>query len=246
MKSCQISILLVASLFCICGVMFGRGVSSIDSLYVITHGDTATIWHKNIESNCASKFAFDVTVGHDTIVVVERDTVGPRARCSCLFDLKVSAVNLFGNYTVMVYRQQLKIYGYQADTIFFAGSVQFSLLRPNLLPYFSITGFQSGCNGSPVSVHTKEVSVRDISQATNYPNPFNSSTNFRFTISAFQFVSLKIFNLLGRAVATLVDRDLDPGEHFVQWNAANFPSGVYFYRLTAEGFSDTRKLLLIK
>ena len=97
----------------------------------------------------------------------------------------------------------------------------------------------------------------------NYPNPFNPATNFRFTvpeahqpsaeignlstgITSGQFVSLKIHDLLGREVAILVNEEKPAGSYSVRWNATNIPSGVYFYRLTAEGFSETKKLSLIK
>jgi photosystem II stability/assembly factor-like uncharacterized protein len=80
----------------------------------------------------------------------------------------------------------------------------------------------------------------------NYPNPFNPMTNFQFAIGSLRFVSLKIYDLLGREVATLVNEEKPAGSYSVRWNATNIPSGVYFYRLTAEGFSVTKSLLLIK
>jgi hypothetical protein len=237
MKTVQTILLLVA--------VHGSTYAGFDSLYVIAHNDTATIWHKNAESNCASKFAFVVTVNHDTIVIVERDTVGPRAKCTCLFDLNVMIVNLLGNFTAMVYRQQLKIYGYSNDTTYFIGSTNFSI-STNLLPYFSIRGFQSECTGVPVTVEQKSVSPPEISRVINHPNPFNSSTNFRFIVSSSQFVTLKIFDLLGRGVATLINGELNPGEHSVQWNAANFPSGIYFYRMTVGDVVQVGKMNYMK
>jgi hypothetical protein len=120
------------------------------------------------------------------------------------------------------------------------------LSSPNLLPYFSITGFQSGCNGVSVTVERKNVSAPEMSRVINHPNPFNSSTNFRFVISSSQFVSLKIFDLLGREVATLINGDLNLGEHFVQWNATSFPSGIYFYRMTVGNVVQVGKMNYVK
>jgi hypothetical protein len=227
-------------------VLSASAYAGFDSLYVTTHGDTATIWHKNTVSNCASKFVFDVTVNHDTIVIVERDTVGPRANCICTFDLNVTVVNLLGNFVAMVYRQQLKIYDYPKDTVYLVGSTSFSISSLNMLPYFSITGFQSGCNGVPVTVERKSVFSPQISRVINHPNPFNSSTNFRFNVSSSQFVSLKIFDLLGREAATLINGDLNPGEHFAQWNAADFPSGIYFYRMTVGNVVQVGKMNYVR
>jgi hypothetical protein len=80
----------------------------------------------------------------------------------------------------------------------------------------------------------------------NYPNPFNPSTHFQFTIADARFVSLKIYNVLGKEVAALVNENLSPGNYNVQWNADGFPSGIYFYRLSAGNFTETKKMLLLK
>jgi hypothetical protein len=80
----------------------------------------------------------------------------------------------------------------------------------------------------------------------NYPNPFNPTTAIRFEVPAPEFVSLKILDLLGREVTTLFSEKLQPGTYTRQWDAARFPSGVYFYKLQTKEFVETKKLLLIK
>jgi len=80
----------------------------------------------------------------------------------------------------------------------------------------------------------------------NYPNPFNPKTNIRFRISDFGFVSLKIFDVFGREVKTLVSENKQPGEYEVEWNANDVSSGVYYYRLQAGTFIDVKKMLLLK
>jgi photosystem II stability/assembly factor-like uncharacterized protein len=84
------------------------------------------------------------------------------------------------------------------------------------------------------------------SLSQNYPNPFNPSTNISFKLTKLSFVSLKIFDLLGREVATIVSEQLSTGNHVRQWNAMNMPSGVYFYRLQSDSFTETKKLILLK
>ena len=84
----------------------------------------------------------------------------------------------------------------------------------------------------------------NISQ--NYPNPFNPTTTISFLIPRTEFVSLKVYDLLGREVATLVNEEKLPGHYEVEFNGMNLPSGVYFYRLQAGNFSQTKKLLLLK
>jgi len=85
-----------------------------------------------------------------------------------------------------------------------------------------------------------------IAMQQNYPNPFNSSTNISFTLPLKTFVLLKVFNILGEEVATLVNEELPPGIHLHQWNAGAMPSGVYLYRLQAGSFTETKKLILLR
>lgn len=80
----------------------------------------------------------------------------------------------------------------------------------------------------------------------NYPNPFNPSTTIQFHIANRELVSLTVFDILGREVSMLVNEHLAPGVYSVKWNAAQLSSGVYFYRLQAGNFVQTKKLLLQK
>ncbi len=86
----------------------------------------------------------------------------------------------------------------------------------------------------------------DFRLRDNYPNPFNPSTKIRFEVPALKFVSLKIFDVFGREVATLVDEMRAPGTHEVTWDASALASGMYFYRLSAGAFVQTKKMMLIK
>jgi hypothetical protein len=80
----------------------------------------------------------------------------------------------------------------------------------------------------------------------NTPNPFNPSTKITFSIPNTEFVSIKIFDMLGREVAVLVNGQLNAGTHSVNWNAAGLTSGAYFYKIQAGTFSEIKKMLLIK
>ncbi|MGH7495899.1 MAG: T9SS type A sorting domain-containing protein [bacterium] len=80
----------------------------------------------------------------------------------------------------------------------------------------------------------------------NYPNPFNPSTAIAFSLPTNVNVTLEVYSLLGQKVATLVDSKLAAGNHTFTWNAQNAPSGLYFYRLEAKGFSQIRKMLLLQ
>jgi len=80
----------------------------------------------------------------------------------------------------------------------------------------------------------------------NYPNPFNSMTNVKFQILKHGNVSLKVFDILGKEVKTLLNEDLQPGTYEVKFDAGDLPSGVYFYRLSANNYIFTKKLIILK
>jgi hypothetical protein len=80
----------------------------------------------------------------------------------------------------------------------------------------------------------------------NYPNPFNPSTFISFALPSKAYVKLIVFDLIGREVAVLASEDLLAGTYTRKWNSANITSGIYFYRLQAGSFVQTKKLLLLK
>jgi len=80
----------------------------------------------------------------------------------------------------------------------------------------------------------------------NYPNPFNPATTINYEVSEAGFISLKVYNLLGEVVATLVNEDKPVGTYELTWNAENLSSGVYFYRLQAGSFVESKKMILLK
>ena len=80
----------------------------------------------------------------------------------------------------------------------------------------------------------------------NYPNPFNPTTTIRFTISDLRFTILKVYDVLGNEVATLVNEEKPAGTYEVEFTAIDLPSGIYFYRLQASNFIKTKKMILLK
>lgn len=105
----------------------------------------------------------------------------------------------------------------------------------------------------PVDVEEKpeEILPEGFALYQNYPNPFNPSTTIRYTIpldagSETQEVSLKVYDVLGNEIATLVNDEKESGNYTVEFNASYLSSGVYFYQLKAGDFVQTRKMLLAK
>ena len=80
----------------------------------------------------------------------------------------------------------------------------------------------------------------------NYPNPFNPTTKIDYAIPKNGFVTLKIFDVLGREIKTLISENKNAGFYSVDFNGADFQSGFYFYKLESNGFSDVKKMILIK
>jgi hypothetical protein len=80
----------------------------------------------------------------------------------------------------------------------------------------------------------------------NYPNPFNPATNIVFSLPRADYVTLKVYNILGQKVATLVNEKKEAGTYQVQFDGTALASGVYFYRITAGEFVETRKLVLVR
>ena len=117
-----------------------------------------------------------------------------------------------------------------------------------LLEYYSsldrfYTTFE---NVTGISEGEQMISSFTLSQ--NYPNPFNPSTTIKFSIPNLQFVTLKVYDILGRELATLVNEEKLPGNYEVKFNGNgnNLSSGVYFYRLQSGSYSDTKKFILMK
>lgn len=88
--------------------------------------------------------------------------------------------------------------------------------------------------------------VSDYNLSQNYPNPFNPNTNIQFALPQSGFVTLEVFNVTGERVDILISEELNAGKYNYEWNGSNLTSGIYFYRLNAGSFVETRKMILLK
>lgn len=110
----------------------------------------------------------------------------------------------------------------------------------------SYRAFRFPWQTTSTAVGTTPITPMQFELKQNYPNPFNPSTTIEYVIPKQSFVKLIIFDMLGREVSTLVREKKEAGTYSVVWNASPFASGVYFYKLQANDFIQTRKILLIK
>ncbi len=100
---------------------------------------------------------------------------------------------------------------------------------------------------NPTGINNTNAEIpAEFSLSQNYPNPFNPATNINFSLPEESFVTLKIYDMLGREKAMLINGKLQPGNYTADWNAFSAASGIYFYTLTAGEFHQTRKMMLIK
>jgi hypothetical protein len=137
-------------------------------------------------------------------------------------------------------------------------SAQSTALSPNTRYYFRVRGENSLEVGdfSDAVAFSTEASKTALDQDAgiptdyllrqNYPNPFNPETKIVFGLPTRAYVAIKIFDALGREVATLESSTLDSGFHSRMWSAKGLPSGVYFYRMQAGNFSEVKKMILTK
>ena len=116
----------------------------------------------------------------------------------------------------------------------------------------TVTG-NGGLNTASSTIEVEKPALVDelntpktYSLAQNYPNPFNPVTTISFTLPEESPVTLIMYNILGREVATLVDKRLSAGSYSFVWDASGFSSGVYFYSIKAGSFVETKKLLFMK
>ena len=115
---------------------------------------------------------------------------------------------------------------------------------PNINPN-QIIRIVEGTGIIGIKINSTEVPEK-FSLKQNYPNPFNPTTIIRLEIPKEGFVSLKVFDLTGREIKSLVSQNLKPGKYSVDYNALSLPSGVYFYKLETANFTDTKKMVVLK
>jgi hypothetical protein len=93
-------------------------------------------------------------------------------------------------------------------------------------------------------IKESESKLNTFNLSYNYPNPFNPSTKIKYSVPLSSNVELKVFDILGNEIETLVSEEKPAGTYEVTWHAANLPSGVYFYQLKTGSFMETKKMVL--
>jgi hypothetical protein len=227
----------------------------------------ASFWHGSFEGANASGLIDELLIGPRVRNIIAGDSLyfyagaigdqypdSLRVFISTTDSTVTSFTNQIGYFRVAGTTGSWHLYGF--DLTPFAGSDIFFAVN-----YYIVDGGPVGTSSDnvwvdhfvvttdgPTSVDDRDRNV--LPQVTrlvqNYPNPFNPSTTLRFTLAQPSHVTLTVYDLLGRAVTTLVDADMTTGEHAVQWNGGDVAGGVYFARMQAGGSSETRRMMLVK
>lgn len=119
----------------------------------------------------------------------------------------------------------------------------------NLNDYIKYNGFSVRClynNAISDIIRQNEELKKFFNLEQNYPNPFNPTTKIKYTIPQKSFVSLKVLDMLGNELQTLVNSEKETGNYEVEWNAGAFATGIYFYQMKTDNYIETRKMILIK
>ncbi len=155
-----------------------------------------------------------------------------------IYDPKTLSVIYYDTLPVVVFEPEIEMFpdgriismgGYTFDGMLVENSNLCLMYTPNV-----------------TDVTEESLFVSSYSLSQNYPNPFNPATNINYSIKESGFVTLKVYDILGKQVAVLVNENKPAGNYTVEFNAANLPSGVYIYKLTAGKFTAVKKLVLIK
>ncbi|MBS4036468.1 MAG: T9SS type A sorting domain-containing protein [Ignavibacterium sp.] len=159
-----------------------------------------------------------------------------------LFRVQISTDSLFNSAEVYILLPDNGLHkGLLPQTKYF-----WRLRTENPLGVSDWSEFRSFITGKPLGIQTEELLTTSFYLRQNYPNPFNSYTTIEFSIPFYSFITLKIYDILGREIKTLISSDIQSGNHKINFDASDFASGIYIYQLRADNSIISRKLILLK
>lgn len=253
----------------LCTIVFSHNSFSDASGRTSRTMKTSTSGCGSCHGSSATSAVVVTIAGPDTVVTNQSATYtmtisgGPGVSSGCDISAKFGTVNAVSS-TIKLSGTEVT----QKSPIAMTGgsvSVQFSFTASGVVGSDTLyaTGISTNGTGSsgdqwnwapkkvitvltPTDVREEPIVAHSYELNQNYPNPFNPTTNIGFQIPQAAFVSLKIFDVRGNEISTLINHDMHAGTYTETWSAGNVASGVYYYRLTAGSYSEIRKLLLLK
>lgn len=192
------------------------------------------------------------------ITTVRVPGIGPAPTVvTFVYDSASHSIKAFKNGTLVrtVNQSQLniptgtgfKVGGYSSSATFMGKMDEFRLYRRALsnseVAYYWNKDIPCG---TPTGITSNSELPTSYILNQNYPNPFNPSTKISYDIPVNGFVTLKVFDVLGKEVSTLVNENKTAGKYIIDFDASNLSSGIYFYRITVNGFTDIKKMILVR
>jgi hypothetical protein len=240
------------------------GATQIDNLYIAVSNmnsgpQTIAVIFRDVELLAGGSWMRVDSIGATGVAAIQPAALQSPANGATNINLSVSFV-WFPVAGATDYKVTIWIEGYTNPTYLYISSAQtqpFSL-PPNKTVQWQVTGRVNGVEGPPSQIFT----FRTGSTLTgteglnlfpnafrleqNFPNPFNPTTDISFSLAQAGYTELKVYDLLGREVKTLVNSELTAGLHQVNFEAVDLPSGAYIYRLTSGNQSQVRRMVLQK
>jgi hypothetical protein len=240
------------------------GAAQVDNLYIAVSAmnsdpQTLAVIFRSVELYTGGLWKRVDSVGATGVAAISVAALQSPANNSTNVNLSVIFI-WFPILGATDYKVTIWIEGYPSPIVLYISGSQTSpfSLPPNKIIQWQVTGRVNGVEGPPSQIWSfqtgstltgmKENNLRPevFGLAQNYPNPFNPATKIAFSLERSGYVELKIYDLLGREVAALINGELTSGFHEVNFNAAHLPSGNYIYRLSSGGKTEVRKMVLSK
>jgi hypothetical protein len=161
---------------------------------------------------------------------------------------------LTGSNNTFLYQAYLGRYQASSDTIIevfiddwaIQTGTENTLTGDTARTWYDGVSFAAAESINSINVYENDDSPVEFSLSQNYPNPFKETTSITFSFLNDAYVSLRVYNIVGQELVTLVDKEVPAGSYNIEWNAENSPSGIYFYKMTVGNYSKTNKMILIK
>ena len=204
---------------------------SLSGYFLSDDGDDLSLW------------AFpDTTISANGYLIVWADKDEDQAGLHADLKLSSSGESIYLSNSDTTIIDEVN-FGEQTDDISYGrfpnGTGSFIQMTPTF-------GFENGDGTTGMETEERIQTPNEFTLQQNYPNPFNPSTTIQFTLPVASKATLKIYNVIGQLVTTLVDQHLTQGSHEFQWQAFNMPSGIYYYSLKSGTYSETKKMVLMK
>jgi len=213
--------ILIFLFFCISTSIFAQPILTLDSIVVVTSNDTVYVWDYNAWEQCGFLLDYTVDIVDSVITITQIDTADDATTGYCYHNFVVPVVGLLdGEYRIDIYRDCLY------EDIKFIKSFWFQY------PLSSIDNFEE---------QTDKFILYNA-----YPNPFNPNTKIKYSIQNSDMVQIKVYDIMGVEIETLLNEYKQTGTYEVEFDAGNLTSGVYFYRMTSGNYSETKKMILLR